>query len=215
MGRRRLVVGVMGVVILSLAALAVYAAEQTRPSDEFRKQFIDNIRRTGLNTAPGDAMMLRILVEASGAKRGVEVGAASGYGAINMGIAFERTGGHLWTLEIDPRMVGQTRENVAKMGLQETVTCVEGDALQTLHEIEGPVDFVFIDAVKSDYLKYLLILEPKLAKGAVVVGDNVIQSARAMQDFLDYLQTSPDYDTVIIRSSMEKNDGMSISYKIR
>ncbi len=215
MGRRRLVVGVMVVVILSLAALAVYAAEQTRPSDEFRKQFIDNFRRTGLNTAPGDAMMLRILVEASGAKRGVEVGAASGYGAINMGIAFERTGGHLWTLEIDPRMVGQTRENVAKMGLQETVTCVEGDALQTLHEIEGPVDFVFIDAVKSDYLKYLLILEPKLAKGAVVVGDNVIQSARAMQDFLDYLQTSPDYDTVIIRSSMEKNDGMSISYKIR
>jgi predicted O-methyltransferase YrrM len=215
MGRRRLVVGVMVVVILSLAALAVYAAEQTRPSDEFRKQFIESFRRTGLNTAPGDAMMLRILVEASGAKRGVEVGAASGYGAINMGIAFERTGGHLWTLEIDPRMVGQTRENVAKMGLQETVTCVEGDALQTLHEIEGPVDFVFIDAVKSDYLKYLRILEPKLAKGAVVVGDNVIQSARAMQDFLDYLQTSPDYDTVIIRSSMEKNDGMSISYKIR
>jgi predicted O-methyltransferase YrrM len=215
MGRRRLVVGVMVVVILSLAALAVYAAEQTRPSDEFRKQFIDNFRRTGLNTAPGDAMMLRILVEASGAKRGVEVGAASGFGAINMGIAFERTGGHLYTLEIDPRAVRETRENIAKMGLQETVTCIEGDALKTLHEIDGPIDFVFLDAVKSDYLKYLKILEPKLAKGAVVVGDNVIASARAMKDFLDYIQTSPDYDTVIIRASMDKNDGMSISYKIR
>jgi len=215
MGRRRLAVGVMVVVILSLVCLAVYAAEQTRPSDEFRKQFIEGFRRTGLNTAPGDAMMLRILVETSGAKRGVEVGAASGYGAINMGIAFERTAGHLWTLEIDPRMVRQTRENVAKMGLEQTVTCIEGDALQTLREIEGPIDFVFIDAVKSDYLKYLRILEPKLAKGAVVVGDNVIQSARAMKDFLDYLQTSPDYDTVIIRAAMDKNDGMSISYKIR
>lgn len=215
MGRRRLVVGVMVVVILSLVCLAVYAAEQTKPSDEFRKQFIESFRRTALNTAPGDAMMLRILVEASDAKRGVEVGAASGYGAINMGIAFERTGGRLWTLEIDPRAVRETRENIAKMGLQETVTCIEGDALKTLHEIEGPIDFVFLDAVKSDYLKYLRIVEPKLAKGAVVVGDNVIQSARAMQDFLDYLQTSPDYDTVIIRSSMEKNDGMSISYKIR
>ncbi|HNY79447.1 MAG: class I SAM-dependent methyltransferase [Sedimentisphaerales bacterium] len=215
MGRRRLVVGVMVVVVLSFAALAVYAAEQTKPSDEFRRQFIDSFRRTGLNTAPGDAMMLRILVEASGAKRGVEVGAASGYGAINMGIAFERTGGHLWTLEIDPRMVRQTRENIAKMGLEQTVTCIGGDALETLHEIEGPIDFVFLDAVKSDYLKYLRIIEPKLAKGAVVVGDNVIQSARAMKDFLDYLQTSLDYDTVIIRSSMDKNDGMSISYKIR
>ncbi len=215
MGRRRWVVTGMVVVVLSFAALVVYAAEQARPSDEFRKQFIDNFRRTGLNTAPGDAMMLRILVEASGAKRGVEVGAASGYGAINMGIAFERTGGHLYTLEIDPRMVRQTRENITKMGMQETVTCIEGDALQTLHEIEGPIDFVFLDAVKSDYLKYLEILEPKLAKGAVVVGDNVIASARAMKDFLDYIQRSPDYDTTIIRASMEKNDGMSISYKIR
>ncbi len=215
MGRRRWVIGVVVVAVLSFAALVVYAAEGDRPSDEFRRQFIEEFRRTGLNTTPGDAMMLRILVEASGAKRGVEVGAASGFGAINMGIAFERTGGHLYTLEIDPRMVRQTRENVAKMGLQETVTCIEGDALQTLHEIEGPIDFVFLDAVKSDYLKYLKILEPKLAKGAVVVGDNVIASARAMKDFLDCIQTSPDYDTVIIRASMEKNDGMSISYKIR
>ncbi len=47
------------------------------------------------------------------------------------------------------------------------------------------------------------------------MGDNVIRSERAMKDFLDYLQTSPDYDTTIIRASMEKNDGMSISYKIR
>ena len=185
MGHRRWVIGGMVVVVLLFAALVVLAAEQTRPSDEFRKQFIDDSRRTGLNTTPGDAMMLRILVEASGAKRGVEVGAASGYGAINMGIAFERTGGHLYTLEIDPRAVRQTRENVAKMGLQETVTCIEGDALKTLHDIEGPIDFVFLDAVKSDYLKYLKILEPKLAKGAVVVGDNVIASARAMKDFLD------------------------------
>ncbi len=51
--------------------------------------------------------------------------------------------------------------------------------------------------------------------GAVVVGDNVIRSARAMKDFLDYMQNSPDYDTVIIRASDEKKDGMSISYKIR
>ena len=36
-----------------------------------------------------------------------------------------------------------------------------------------------------------------------------------MKDFLDYVQTSPDYDTVIIRASLEKQDGMSISFKIK
>lgn len=212
---RHVIAATLGVVVSSLAALCVYAGESNKMSPEFRKQFIDNFKRTGLNTTPGDAMMLRILVEASGAKRGVEVGAASGFGAINMGIGFERTGGHLWTLEIDPKWVQQTRENIAKMGLEKTVTCVEGDALKTLHDIEGPVDFIFIDAVKSDYLKYLKIIEPKLKTGAVVVADNVIKSAKAMQDYLDYVQTSPDYDTVIIRASMEKDDGMTISYKIR
>jgi len=215
MKRQLLSTVILCLAVVTVASLVVLAGDQGKVSPEFRKQFIDNFQRTGLNTTPGDAMMLRILVEASGAKRGVEVGAASGYGAINMGIGFERTGGHLYTCEIDPEWTRQTRANIAKMGLQNTVTCVEGDALKTLHDIDGPIDFVFIDAVKRDYFKYFKILEPKLAKNAVVVGDNVIRSERAMKDFLDYIQTSPNYDTVIIRASMEKNDGMSISYKIR
>jgi len=195
--------------------LLAYSGEQNKMSSEFRKEFIQNFRRTSLNTTIGDAMMLRILAESAGAKRGLEVGSANGFGAINMGIAFERTGGHLYTLEIDPRRVKECRENLKKVGLENTVTCIEGDALKTLPTLEGEFDFVFIDAVKRDYLKYLKLIEPKLKPGAVIVGDNVIQSARAMKDFLDYIQESPNYDTVIIRASMEKNDGMSVSYKIK
>jgi caffeoyl-CoA O-methyltransferase len=215
MKRQHVAVAALSIVVLSLAALVVYAEGQNKMSPEFRKQFIDSFHRTSLNTAPGDAMMLRILIEASGAKRGVEVGSASGFGAVNMGISFERTGGHLWTHDIDPAAIKETRANLEKVGLENVVTAVEGDALKTLPNLEGPIDFVFIDALKQDYFKYFKILEPKLKVGAVVVADNVIQSARAMKDFLDYIQTSPDYDTVIIRSSMEKNDGMSVSYKIR
>jgi len=193
----------------------VYSSQQNKTSDEFRNQFVKNFQRTMLNTTEGDAMMLRILVESSGARRGIEVGSATGFGAVNMGIAFERNGGHLYTLEIDPQMVRKCRDNLQKVGLQNTVTCIEGDALKTLPTLEGEYDFVFIDAVKRDYLKYLKIIEPKLKPGALVVGDNVIRSARAMKDFLDYIQQSPNYDTVIIRASMEKKDGMSISYKIK
>ena len=92
---------------------------------------------------------------------------------------------------------------------------MQGDALKLLPDLKGEFDFIFIDANKPDYMKYLKAIEPKLKRGAVVVGDNVIVSAKAMADFLTYLQTSPDYDTVIIRASMEKKDGMSISYKIK
>ena len=67
----------------------------------------------------------------------VEVGAASGFGAVNMGIAFERTGGHLYTLEIDPERADVTRENLRKVGLEKTVTCITGDAMKTLPTLEG------------------------------------------------------------------------------
>jgi len=215
MERYRLLLLVLGVALVGFNVLLVYSGEPNKVSDEFREEFIQNFRRTSLNTTIGDAMMLRILVESTRSKRGVEVGSANGFGAINMGIGFERTGGHLYTLEIDPQSVKECRENLKRVGLENIVTCIEGDALKTLPTLEGEFDFVFIDAVKRDYLKYFKLLEPKLKPGAVVVGDNVIRSARAMQDFLRFIQQSPNYDTVIIRASMEKNDGMSVSYKIK
>ena len=214
MKRHKLLIIVL-CILVGINSVLVFSGQQNKMSDEFRNKFVKNFQRTMLNTTEGDAMMLRILVESCQAKRGIEIGSASGFGAVNMGIAFERTGGHLYTLEIDPQMVKQCRDNLQKVGLENTVTCIEGDALKTLPTLEGEFDFVFIDALKSDYMKYLKLIEHKLKPGAVVVGDNVIRSARAMNDFLDYIQNSPNYDTVIIRASMEKNDGMSISYKIK
>lgn len=201
---------------LALCALVSYCGEaETKVTDAFREKFIRDFHRMGINTTPGDAMLLRILVEARNAQRGVEVGSANGYGAINMGVGFERTGGHLFTLEISPRMVKACRENIRKMGLEKTVTCVEGDALKTLGKLEGRFDFVFIDALKRDYFKYFKAIEPKLKPGAVIVADNCIRSARAMKDFLDFMKKSRDYEIVVVRASMEKRDGMAVCYKIR
>lgn len=212
---QKLLIVSLAVAVVGLGSVLAFPEGEDKSSTEFRNQFVKDFNRTGLNTTVGDAMMLRILVESARCKRGVEIGSATGFGAVNMGIAFERTGGHLYTLEIDPTMVKTCRENLEKAGLEKTVTCIEGDALKALPELDGQFDFIFIDALKQDYLKYLKLIEPKLKPGAVVVADNVIRSERAMKDFLDYIQTSPDYDTVIIRASMEKNDGMSVSYKIK
>ena len=213
--------------LLSLVAVATLslnltpttmAADETiatATTPEARAQFIEQFRRSGLNTTPGDAMMLRILARAHGSKRGVEVGTATGYGAINMGLAFEANGGTLETVDIDPGMVKTARENIRKTGLAKTVTVIEGDALKVLPKLEGSYDFVFLDALKQDYLKYFQALEPKLKVGAVIVADNVIKSGNQMRDFLDLMEQSADYEMVIIRASEEKGDGMAIIYKLR
>ena len=213
--KRFVVMAMVAVGIVAMGAVFARAQQARKVSDECRRQFIKDFKRIGLNTTPGDADLLRILVASARCKRGVEVGSATGFGAINMGLAFERNGGQLFTLDIDAGMIKATRDNVAKMGLEKTVTAVEGDALKTLGELKGEFDFVFIDALKPDYLKYLKLIEPRLKVGAVVVADNVIKSEKQMKDYLQYVQTSPNYDTVIVRSSMEKNDGMAISYKLR
>lgn len=180
-----------------------------------RESFIEQFRRIPLNTTPGDAMMLRILVESTGARRGVEVGTATGYGALQMGVGFERTGGHLTTIDIDPEMVRKARENIRKAKLDRTVTVVEGDALEAIPRLEGKFDFVFIDAVKKDYMKYFQALYPMLEPGAVIVADNVVRFREQMKDFLDAMEEDPDYDMVIVRCSEEKGDGMAIIHKRR
>ena len=210
----------LAIVILSPAVSSAQASGAGSPHvtgdlDATRKAFVENFERINLNSTPGDAAVLRILVESTQAKRGVEVGTATGYGAILMGLGFERTGGELITVDIDPQMVRAARENLKKMGLDETVTVIEGDALEVLPQLEGEFDFVYIDAVKGDYLKYFKALEPKLVPGAVVVADNVIRSARSMPDFLQAIADDSKYLSTTIRASEAKRDGMMVIYKLK
>ena len=201
--------------LVAFSSLNLSGSEPAKPTDEQRDAFLRDFKRIGLNTTPGDAMLLRILIQASHAKRGIEVGTATGYGAMHMGIGFERNGGHLYTVDIDPKMVQAARQNLKTLGLDKTVTVIEGDALKVLPTLEGEFDFVFIDAVKRDYLKYFQCVSPKLKRGAIVVADNVIRSANDMKDFLDFMENSPEYEKVTVRASMEKNDGMAIYLKVR
>jgi predicted O-methyltransferase YrrM len=200
-------------ILLTSAATAM--AQVSADLEKTREECIKSFKRIGLNTAPEDAAFLRILVESSKAKRGLEIGTATGFGAMNMGLAFERNGGRLTTVDIDPKMVKTARASLEKMQLQKTVTVVEGDALKVIPALEGPFDFVFIDAVKKDYLKYFKDVEPKLEPGAVIVADNVIQSAADVRDFMEAVENDPRYHVVTIRASELKKDGMAVVYKLK
>ncbi len=214
--------GVLFLTVLTCSAVRLAAEEPgagnphvTNDLTETRRAFVEGFKRIGLNSTPGDAAMLRVLVESSRAKRGVEVGTATGYGAILMGLGFERTGGELITVDIDPKMVKTARENLEKAGLDKIVTVVEGDALEVLPRLEGKFDFVYLDAVKSDYLNYFKALEPKLEPGAVIVADNVIRSAKSMPDFFQAIADDSKYLSTTIRASEIKRDGMMVIYKLK
>jgi len=184
------------------------------PTQELRERrdaLIESFERLPNNTSYEAGVFLRMLIESSGAKRGVEVGSGNGYGALHMGMGFERNGGELLTIEIDPGFHRECTRNIEAAGLSRTVRCIEGDALEVIPTLDGPIHFVYIDAVKEDTLRYFRAIEPKLAPGALVVVDNAIRFAWEMNDLFLYIDERPDWQMVRLRPvAGQSEDGVAL-----
>jgi caffeoyl-CoA O-methyltransferase len=157
-----------------------------------------------------DGRFLRVMIASSGAKRALEIGGASGYSAIWMGLALRETGGTLVTIEYDPVRARQLAENVKRAGLSDIVQVVAGDAFQEIPKLSGTFDFVFLDAWKRDYKRFFDLVYPRLDKGGLFVAHNVVNKRDEMGDFLDAVQKHPSLWTTIVSPSGE---GMSVSVK--
>ena len=159
-----------------------------------------------------DGRLLRVLASTRGARRALEIGGASGYSAIWIGLAIKQTGGELVTIEYDARRAREAKANVERAGLTGVVRVVPGDAFEEIPKIAGTFDFVFLDAWKRDYLKFLDLTFPRLVPGGLFVAHNVVNKRDEMQDFLSAILTRPDMLTTIVSPSSE---GMSITYKTK
>jgi caffeoyl-CoA O-methyltransferase len=159
-----------------------------------------------------DGRFLRLMIASSGAKRALEIGAASGYSAIWIGLGLRETGGRLTTIEYDPQRAREAKANVHRAGLDDVVTVISGDAFKEIPKLTGPVDFVFLDAWKRDYRKFLDLVYPRLTKGGLFLAHNVVNKREEMGDFLAAIQGNPELFTTIVSPSGE---GVSISWKRR
>jgi caffeoyl-CoA O-methyltransferase len=157
-----------------------------------------------------DGRFLRLLVVTRGAKRALEIGAASGYSAIWMGLGMRETGGKLVTIEYDKARAAQAAANIKKAGLSDVVQVIAGDAFTEIPKVAGTFDFVFCDAWKRDYQKFFSMVFPRMDKGGLFLGHNVINKRDEMPDFLKTIHTNPGVLTSIVSPSSE---GMSITLK--
>jgi predicted O-methyltransferase YrrM len=104
----------------------------------------------------------------------LEVGTAIGYSTLHMAEQLEN--GRVVTLERDPERAAQARSYLERGGVAERVEIVEGDALETLPELDGPFDVLFVDASKGEYARYIELAQPKLSERALMVVDNLLMS---------------------------------------
>ena len=186
----------------------------TKPSDPAAvSRLLADIKardRGQLAVSEEDGRFLRLMVASSGAKRALEVGGASGYSAIWIGMGLRSTGGRLVTLEYDPIRAKELEENVRKAGLSDIVQVVAGDAFAQIPRLQGNFDFVFLDAWKRDYKRFFELVYPRLDREGLFIAHNVVNKRTEMGDFLDVVQKHPSLWTTIVSPSGE---GMSVSLK--
>jgi predicted O-methyltransferase YrrM len=159
-----------------------------------------------------DGRFLRVLVGATNAKSVLEIGAASGYSAIWIGMGLRQTGGRLTTIEYDPVRAKEAAANIQRAGLSDIVRVVRGDAFKEIPNVAGTFDLVFLDAWKPDYKKFFDMVFPRVNPGGLFLAHNVINKKNEMLDFLAAIDTHPQALNTIVSPGHE---GISITYKKR
>jgi predicted O-methyltransferase YrrM len=186
------------------------------PRDDGEKRILEALDRARqgqryANVSTADGRLLRQLTEAVGAKRVVELGTSTGESGLWFAMALRKTGGHLFTHDIDPGRISVARENFKRGGVEDLITIVEGDAHQTATRNTDPIDVLFIDAEKEGYDAYLKELLPYVRPGGLILAHNMRRPAPNPR-YVEAITSSPDLDTSFV---LMEGAGIGITLKKR
>jgi caffeoyl-CoA O-methyltransferase len=191
-------------------------SKPTLPKDDGEKRILTAIEqaRQGeryANVSTADGRLLRQLAESIGAKRIVELGTSTGESGLWFSMALRKTGGKLYTHDIDPGRISVARENFKKGGVEDLIIITEGDAHKTAIKNTDPIDLLFIDAEKEGYDAYLKELLPYVRPGGLVVAHNMRRPAPNPR-YVEAITTNPDLDTSFV---LMDGAGIGITLKKR
>lgn len=168
---------------------------------------------------------LKVMLQMKRPVKILEVGAAVGFSAILMS-EYAPEGAQITTIENYEKRIPVARENFRRAGKEGQITLIEGDAMEVLRTLDGPYDFVFMDAAKGQYIAYLPEVLRILQTGGVLVSDNVLQDGdiiesrfaverrdrtihSRMREYLYTLKHHPQLESCII----PLGDGVAVSVK--
>jgi caffeoyl-CoA O-methyltransferase len=160
-----------------------YAEAHTTPHEPLLEELAAETRATlpdpEMLSGPVLGRLLELLVFASGARRVLEIGTYSGYSTLSMARGLPPDG-RIDTCELEERRAEVARRYIARSPYRDRIRVHVGPAQETLARLEGPFDFVFIDADKTGYDAYYEAVLPKLAPRGLIVFDNTLQSGRVV-----------------------------------
>jgi predicted O-methyltransferase YrrM len=186
------------------------------PKDNEEKRILDAIEqmRSGpryANVSTNDGRLLRLLAESIGAKCVVEIGTSTGESAVWFALALRKTGGHLFTHELDEDRAKVAQANFEKAGVADVITLILGDAHETVKQHKEPIDILFLDADKAGYLDYLDKLLPLVRPGGLIIAHNMVYP-NPNPDYIKKITTSPNLETSFL---LMEGAGVGVTMKKR
>ena len=164
------------------------------------------------NVTESDGKLLYDLILKKGYTRALEIGTSTGHSGIWEAWALSKTGGTLITIEIEEFRHLAAARNFKASGLDGFIDARLGDARRLIGELEGPFDFIFIDADKNWTPNYFKALLPKLAAGGCFAVHNVT-SLGYMKGIRDFLETVRGLDSMETTIEAAASGGISLSFK--
>ena len=145
--------------------------------------------------------LLNVLAKEAGARRILEVGSSYGYSTIWLAEAARAVHGKVLSLELRAAKTEYATAQLVRAGLADFVEFRVGDALASLAELPGPFDLVLIDLWKNLYVAVFEALRRKLAPGALLIADNMIEPASARphaQAYRHAVRLAPEMTSVLL-----------------
>jgi predicted O-methyltransferase YrrM len=178
-----------------------------RKTDESRLSY--NMRSAYLPVSRSQGNMLYLVARSIDARTIVEFGTSFGISTIYLAAAVKDNGGGVVVgSELDASKHAKAKEHLREAGLDEHTDVRLGDALETLANIEAPVDMVLLDGWKDSYLPIIKLLQPKLRPKAVVLADNIFTFKKALRPYVEYVQ---DPSNGFVSSTLDISDGFEMS----
>ncbi len=203
-------------------AIEAYATEHSEPVgplfDALREETYAAMSDPQMQVGRLEGNVLRLLVQLSGARHALEIGMFTGYSGLMIASGLPEDG-TLITCDVDPKAEAIARRAFARSPVGRKIQIRMGPALQTLKTLKAPLDFVFLDADKENYLAYYEAVLPLLRQGGLLVADNTLWSGRvlapksASDRAIVAFNDAVARDTRVDKVLLTVRDGMTVAVK--
>lgn len=192
-------------------AVETYAHDRTRPESTLLQSLATLTREqrpdAGMLCGRLEGRTLQFLARLVQAKRCLEIGMFTGYSALSVAEVLPDDG-EIITCDVNPETAAIAQAHFEQSPHGHKISVRLAPALETIAALSAPIDFVFIDADKENYLNYYEAVIPLMRPGGLVAIDNTLwhgavldpqdKDSRTIDALNRKIETDPRVDNVLL-----------------